>query len=78
VTVWPAAAAAGDAPGVLVVGYPNYLGCLEDIGAARRICDATGALLVVVADPVSAAILRSPGESGADVVWAKANPSGRR
>ena len=57
-----------DVPGVLVVGYPNYLGCLEDIGAARRICDATGAILVVVADPVSAAVLRSPGECGADVV----------
>jgi glycine dehydrogenase subunit 1 len=72
VTQWPEGAADGagstEAPGVLVVGYPNYLGCLEDIGAARRICDATGALLVVVADPVSAAILRSPGESGADVV----------
>jgi glycine dehydrogenase subunit 1 len=74
-TEWPGASgdaladgSAGEAPGVLVVGYPNYLGCLEDIGAARRICDATGALLVVVADPVSAAIVRSPGESGADVV----------
>jgi glycine dehydrogenase subunit 1 len=66
-TDWPGAAA-GEAPGVLVVGYPNYLGCLEDITAARRVCDATGALLVVVADPVSAAILRSPGENGADVV----------
>ncbi len=75
VTDWPdasgsagAGASGGEAPGVLVVGYPNYLGCLEDIAAARRLCDATGALLVVVADPVSAAILRSPGESGADVV----------
>jgi glycine dehydrogenase subunit 1 len=80
VTRWPADATgagpgvgggsgAGDeAPGVLVVGYPNYLGCLEDIGEARRICDATGALLVVAADPVAAAILRSPGECGADVV----------
>jgi glycine dehydrogenase subunit 1 len=58
----------GEVPGVLVVGYPNYLGCLEDLGAARRICDATGALLVVVADPVAAAVLRSPGEWGADVV----------
>jgi glycine dehydrogenase subunit 1 len=66
-TRWPGAAD-GDEPGVVVVGYPNYLGCLEDIAAARRICDGTGALLVVVADPVSAAILRSPGESGADVV----------
>jgi glycine dehydrogenase subunit 1 len=72
VTVWPGESGDGDggveAPGVLVVGYPNYLGCLEDIGVARQICDATGALLVVVADPVAAAILRSPGEWGADVV----------
>jgi glycine dehydrogenase subunit 1 len=67
VTRWPEEAE-GDGPGVLVVGYPNYLGCLEDIGAARRICDATGAILVVVADPVSAALLRSPGQCGADVV----------
>jgi glycine dehydrogenase subunit 1 len=73
VTGWPEVFEGGDGyggevPGVLVVGYPNYLGCLEDLGAARRICDATGALLVVAADPVSAALLRSPGECGADVV----------
>jgi glycine dehydrogenase subunit 1 len=71
VTRWPDGGGSGsgdNVPGVLVVGYPNYLGCLEDIGAARRICDATGAILVVVADPVSAAVLRSPGECGADVV----------
>jgi len=68
VTDWPEVGGAAEAPGVLVVGYPNYLGCLEDLGAARRICDATGALLVVAADPVASALLRSPGEWGADVV----------
>jgi glycine dehydrogenase subunit 1 len=68
VTVWPEAPAGDEAPGVLVIGYPNYLGCLEDLGAARRICDATGALLVVAADPVAAGLLHSPGECGADVV----------
>jgi glycine dehydrogenase subunit 1 len=68
VTDWPEVGDAAEAPGVLVVGYPNYLGCLEDLGAARRICDATGALLVVAADPVASALLRSPGEWGADVV----------
>jgi glycine dehydrogenase subunit 1 len=68
VTKWPEPSDAGEAPGVLVMGYPNYLGCLEDLGAARRICDATGALLVVAADPVAAAVLRAPGEWGADVV----------
>jgi glycine dehydrogenase subunit 1 len=68
VTDWPEVGHAAKAPGVLIVGYPNYLGCLEDLGAARRICDATGALLVVAADPVASALLRSPGEWGADVV----------
>ena len=29
-------AAADGPPGVVVVGYPNYLGCLEDLGEARR------------------------------------------
>jgi len=76
VTRWPEPTEPGEAPGVLVVGYPNYLGCLEDLGAARRICDATGALLVVVADPVSAAVLRAPGEWGADVVVGEGQPLG--
>ena len=67
-TAWPDPTTGADAPGVLVVGYPNYLGCLEDVAEARRLCDQTGALLVVVADPVSAALLRRPGELGADVV----------
>ena len=70
VTGWPmvTSQAADETPGVLVLGYPNYLGCLEDIEVARRICDETGALLVVAADPVAAGLLRSPGECGADVV----------
>ena len=55
-------------PGVVLVGYPNYLGCLEDLAAARALCDRTGALLVVGADPVAAGLLRSAGEWGADVV----------
>jgi glycine dehydrogenase subunit 1 len=88
VTRWPADGAGGaggagesggagdEAPGVLVLGYPNYLGCLEDIGEARRICDATGALLVVAADPVAAGLLRSPGECGADVVVGEGQPLG--
>ncbi len=55
-------------PGVLVVAYPNYLGCLEDLAQAREVCDRTGAKLVVAFDPICAGILRSPGDWGADVV----------
>ncbi len=60
-------APAGDVtaePGAIVVAYPNYLGCLEDIAGARAHCDRTGALLIVAFDPVCAGILRSPGDVG--------------
>ena len=55
---------------------PNFLGCLEDIGAARAIADRLGARLVVCFDPVSAGLLRSPGELGADVVVGEGQPFG--
>jgi glycine dehydrogenase subunit 1 len=64
------------APAALVVASPNYLGCLEDIAAARAVADGDGARLVVVADPVSAGLLRSPGEQGADVVVGEGQPFG--
>jgi glycine dehydrogenase subunit 1 len=68
VTAWPDDDESGDPPGVLVVGYPNYLGCIEDLAEARALCNRTGALLVVGADPVAAGLLKSAGEWGADVV----------
>ena len=63
-------------PGVVVVAYPNYLGCLEDVGEARALCDRTGALLVVAFDPICAGLLRSPGDWGADVVVGEGQPLG--
>ncbi len=66
-TAWPEPDP-DDPPGVILAGYPNYLGCLEDLGAARERCDRTGALLVVGADPVGAGLLRSAGAWGADVM----------
>ena len=69
VTAWPGTdQEQDDPPGVVMVGYPNYLGCIEDLAAARALCDRTGALLVVGADPVAAGLLKSAGQWGADVV----------
>ena len=68
VTVWPDDTEAGEPPGVVLVGYPNYLGCLEDLGTVRALCDRTGALMVVGADPLAAGLLRSAGSWGADVM----------
>ncbi|RYG86371.1 glycine dehydrogenase, partial [bacterium] len=45
----------------VIVGYPNFFGIIEDLGAARAAADANGALLIVVADPVACALLKAPG-----------------
>jgi glycine dehydrogenase subunit 1 len=54
--------------GAVVVQYPNFLGNLEDLAAARDYADACGAKLVVAFDHLAAGIVKSPGEWGADVV----------
>jgi glycine dehydrogenase subunit 1 len=75
VTDW-AAAPPGEPPAALLVASPNYLGAIEDIGGARAAADEQGALLVVGFDPVSAGLLRAPGEDGADVVVGEGQPFG--
>jgi glycine dehydrogenase subunit 1 len=45
----------------VVVQYPNFFGCLEDVRAAGEIAHAKGALLVVAADPVNLGFLTPPG-----------------
>lgn len=55
-------------PAAVLVQYPNYLGCVEDLAAARAAADRHGAMLLVAFDPVAAGLLRSPGSHGADVV----------
>jgi glycine dehydrogenase subunit 1 len=74
-TNW-AAAPAGEPPAALLLASPNYLGVLEDVRAARAAADEHGALLLVGFDPVSAGLLRAPGEDGADVVVGEGQPFG--
>ena len=52
----------------VVVQYPNFFGCLEDVKAVAEIAHAVGALLIVVADPVNLGLLTPPGALGADIV----------
>jgi glycine cleavage system P protein (glycine dehydrogenase) subunit 1 len=57
-----------DRTACVMVQYPNFLGNLEDLPAAAALAHARGALLVVMVDPVALAVLRPPGEAGADIV----------
>ncbi|MGK7344705.1 MAG: aminomethyl-transferring glycine dehydrogenase subunit GcvPA [Candidatus Nitrospinota bacterium M3_3B_026] len=52
-----------------VVGYPNFLGNLEDLEAIRGVLDKRQALMITaVAEPVALLALRGPGAFGADIV----------
>lgn len=62
--------------GAILVQYPNHLGVIEDLTAARAAADAAGALLLVAFDPVAAGLITSPGALGADVVVGEGQPFG--
>lgn len=63
-------------PGTIVVGYPNYLGVLEDLETISSFANRNDVRLIVVYDPISMALLRSPGDMGADVAVAEGQPLG--
>jgi glycine dehydrogenase subunit 1 len=61
----------------LVIQSPNFFGCIEDLAAARRAASSRGAhLIVVVAEPLSLALLHHPGHWGADIVCGEAQSFG--
>jgi glycine cleavage system P protein (glycine dehydrogenase) subunit 1 len=60
--------AVSDKTATVMVQYPNFFGCLEDLDAAATVAHERGALLVVAVDPIALGVLRPPGEAGADIV----------
>lgn len=64
-----------DTAGV-IVQYPNFFGCVEELGALADEAHKHGALLVVVADPVNLALLEPPSSFGADIVVGDAQQCG--
>ncbi len=57
-----------DETAAVVVQYPNFFGCLEELGELAGMAHGAGALLVVSADPIGLGLLKPPGEFGADIV----------
>lgn len=58
--------------------YPDLFGRITDLERVVEPAHAKGALAVVAADPVALAVLRPPGEFGADVVVGEGQPLGNR
>jgi glycine dehydrogenase subunit 1 len=74
VTKW--ASAPTENVGAVVAAYPNFLGVMEDLTAARDLATRAGALFIVGADPIAAAVLKTAGEWGADIFVAEGQPFG--
>jgi glycine dehydrogenase subunit 1 len=60
----------------VVAANPNVLGLLEDMPRVGQLAHAAGALFVHVVEPVSLAVLATPGESGADIACGEGQPLG--
>lgn len=61
----------------VIVGYPNYLGVVEDLEAVAQRCEKAGALAVsVTAEPVALGVLEAPGVLGASIAVAEGQALG--
>ena len=53
--------------GGVIVQNPNFFGIIEDMTEIEKITHDNKALLIMSVDPISLAILKTPGEIGADI-----------
>jgi glycine dehydrogenase subunit 1 len=60
----------------IVVQSPNFFGVIEKLKEMADLAHKNNSLLIVSADPISLAILKSPGELNADIVTGEGQPLG--
>ena len=60
----------------VIIQSPNFFGIIEDIEVVRDAVHENKSLLAVSVDPISLAILKSPGELGADIAAGEGQPLG--
>jgi len=65
-----------DKTACVIVQSPNFFGFIESPKAMVDMVHKVGAMLVVIADPISLGILEAPGKYGADIVMGDGQPLG--
>ena len=60
----------------LIIGQPNFFGIVENTAELCRMAHDSGALAIVVCDPISLGILTPPGQAGADIAVGEGQPMG--
>jgi glycine dehydrogenase subunit 1 len=62
----------------VIVQQPNFFGVVEDLEPLAAAAHEAGALLICACDPLPLALLRSPGECGADIAVGEGQTLGNR
>ncbi|MCP4632445.1 MAG: aminomethyl-transferring glycine dehydrogenase subunit GcvPA [candidate division Zixibacteria bacterium] len=65
-----------DKTAAVFIPQPNFFGLLEDVEPLISIAKENGAMAVMVVDPVTLGVLKSPGEYHADIAVAEGQPFG--
>ncbi|RLF33844.1 MAG: glycine dehydrogenase, partial [Thermoplasmata archaeon] len=52
----------------VAVGYPNFFGVIEELDRIKEMLSKKNILMIICCNPLNLAILKSPGELGADLV----------
>ena len=64
-----------DDTAAVIMGYPNFFGCVEDLSAVSALATANDSLLVTAtAEPYALSVLQSPGTLGADICVGEGQP----
>lgn len=58
---------ADESVAAVVVGYPNFFGVVEDLGALRAAVPASTLMITATAEPLALALIKAPGTLGADI-----------
>ena len=60
----------------LLLQQPNYYGCMEDADTAAAIIHEANAKLIMSCNPIALAVMKTPGETGADIAVGEGQPLG--
>ena len=66
-----------DRTAAVVIQYPNFFGSIEDMLKIKNIVGSLkSTLLIIITNPIALALLKTPGELGADIVIGEGQPLG--
>jgi glycine dehydrogenase subunit 1 len=60
-------AALDDDTACVIVGYPNFFGCVEDLAAIRAATPSETLLVTATSEPYALSLIKPPGELGVDI-----------